>query len=357
MDEAWEALLDERLPLAEKLARRAIDGSEMNPRLWLDVGRILYRCGHVDESEEALRRAIAIAPTHGEAFAELARLQAAVGKWVQAERLQRRAVELLPHDAAAPELLASYAAMLPPVASAAIAATPTPHFTERTERFHWEDVAAELRVCGGARLPQLLAVHECDALRRLWEDGCFEHAVVLDAPDAGRLEYRFFQRPLPVLVQELRTEVYARLAPIANDWHRQLARRTTFPVSLAEFLARCVEAGQHRSTPILLRYPPGGFNAPHRDVAGRVVFPFQLAVALGPHSFATAGGALRLVDVRGRRERARQFVSEPGDGVIFCTHERLVQIAGVTAAQPVRHAVGDCAAERFALGVPFHEHG
>ena len=38
------------------LARRAIDGSEMNPRLWLDLGRVLWRCNRLDEAEEALRR-------------------------------------------------------------------------------------------------------------------------------------------------------------------------------------------------------------------------------------------------------------------------------------------------------------
>ncbi|HEX5052149.1 MAG TPA: tetratricopeptide repeat protein, partial [Planctomycetota bacterium] len=65
MDEAWEAVLQDRLPFAEKLARRAIDGSEMNPRLWLDLGRILYRCGQPDDAEEALRRALALAPPPG----------------------------------------------------------------------------------------------------------------------------------------------------------------------------------------------------------------------------------------------------------------------------------------------------
>src|SRR5262245_56101401 len=82
MDEAWQALLGGEHAFAEKLARRAIEGSEVNARLWCDLGRILWQCKSTDDAEAALRRAIALAPTYGEAFAELAALQAAHGKWV-----------------------------------------------------------------------------------------------------------------------------------------------------------------------------------------------------------------------------------------------------------------------------------
>ena len=46
-----------------------------------------------------------------------------------------------------------------------------------------------------------------------------------------------------------------------------------------------------------------------------------------------------------------------GDGVVFCTRERLVTLAGTGGMQPVRHGVrGVRAQERFALGVPFHNY-
>jgi hypothetical protein len=356
MDEAWEALLANDLTMAERLARRAIAGGEMNARLWLDLGRILRRCNRPDDAEEALRRAIALAPTHGEAFAELAAFQAGAGKWVQAERLQRRAVELLPQDASAHDQLACYAAMLPADAADA-AEEPPPPSTDRTERYDWDAVAVELRARGCALLPRLVAAGECDALRALWDADCFEHRFVEDGEDEGRVEHRFFQLPLPPLVQELRAEVYARLRPIANEWQRLLERRPRFPPAHAAFLARCAAAGQHRTSPALLRYPPGGFGAPRRDDAGRVTFPFQLAVALGPEPFAQEGGALRLIDVRPGRLRERRLACGPGDGALSCTQERLCEIAGVVAAQPVQHAVSECAAERWLLVVPFHDQG
>jgi len=360
MDEACEALLRGEHAFAEKLARRAIEGGEMNARLWCDLGRILWQCRKEEDAEAALRRAIALAPTYGEAFAELATVQAAHGKWVAAERLQRRAVELLPHDERAQATLRSYAALLPAADASApdtAADTPVTRAAARTDRHDWQAVAGELRARGMARLPGLLSLAECAALRALWDEPCFEHAVPCD-DERGRLEYRYFARPLPALVLELREDVYARLQPIANDWQRRLHRNLQFPSTLVRFLGRCAEAGQHRSTPILLRYPPSGWNAPHRDVAGRVVFPFQLAVTLGPGPAAAAGGALRLLDVHGHRvRREHTLATEPGDGIVFCTQERLVAIAGVDAVQPVQHGVAACTATRFALGVPFHDHG
>lgn len=371
MDEACEALLRGEHAFAEKLARRAIEGGEMNARLWFDLGRILWQCHKAEDAEAALRRAIALAPTYGEAFAELAAVQAAHGKWVAAERLQRRAVELLPHDERAQATLFSYVTMLPAADASApdrasdrasdsasdSAGDRVPRSTARTYRQDWGAVAGELRARGMARLRGLLSLAECAALRALWDQPCFEHAVPCD-DDRGRLEYRFFARPLPALVLELREDVYARLQSIANDWQRRLHRNLQFPSTLVRFLGRCAEAGQHRSTPILLRYPPSGWNAPHRDVAGRVVFPFQLAVTLGPDPAAVAGGALRLLDVHGQRvRREHTLATEPGDGVVFCTQERLVAIAGAPAVQPVQHGVAVCTAERFALGVPFHDHG
>ena len=111
MDEAFEAIEAERPILAEKLSRRAIYAGRVNPRLWLDHGRILAVCGHADEADEAVRQAIALAPRFGEAFAELARMQAGKGKLSQALRLQRRAVELQTEDPVAAETLAGYEAL------------------------------------------------------------------------------------------------------------------------------------------------------------------------------------------------------------------------------------------------------
>ena len=361
MTEAWEAVLHDDLVLAEKLSRRAIELGQVNPRLWLDHGRVLVLCDELDEAGEALRRAIALAPTFGEAFAELARFQASVGKIVQAERLQARAVELAAQDAEARLVLESYRALLPARGEAEPGEVCSPVvLTARTQGYDWEAVAADLRAHGMARLPGLLSVEEYNALIALWDDfERFEHEVAYDSETEGKVEYRFFASPLPDVVAALRAEVYACAAVIANAWHEVLGRRDRFPPVLENFLAHCREAGQYRSTPILLRYEAGGFNAPHRDIAGKVVFPLQLAVTLGPGcSDDGGGGELVLTDqLPGKRVRQHSLPTSVGDGVLFCTRERLVDVAGAVGLQGVMHGVSPTEGLRFALGVPFHDHG
>jgi hypothetical protein len=151
--------------------------------------------------------------------------------------------------------------------------------------------------------------------------------------------------------------VYAHAAPIANRWNELLGEADRYPASLAAFLARCGRAGQARTTPILLRYPEGGFNGFHRDVCGDLAFPLQLAVTLGPEPGATGGGDLLLLDERPGRRRVRALRTDPGDGALFCARARMVRIAGIFGLQPVLHAVDVVTAkERYAVGVPFHEY-
>ena len=365
MDAAFAAVQTENTTLAERLSRRAIDEGRVNPRLWLDHGRILEACGRSDEAGEAVRQAIALAPRYAEAFAELARMQASQGKLIQAERLQRRAIELDETNIAAHETLAAYAALLPPIdgepgPEAAATATVRTDYTERTARYDWDAIDTDLRDRGMARIPHLIHEDECDSMIALWDEETFEHEVTRDEPDGGRVSYRFFARPLPELVAELRTELYGRLALIANGWYETLGQSDRFPACLPDFIARCHDAGQARTTPILLRYEPGGYNAPHRDIAGRVVFPFQLAVTLGPGCTADDGGSeFLLVDARpGKKVRDRRLGTGRGDGIVFCTRDRLVKIAGVVGLQPVSHGLTEVVARpRFALGIPFHEHG
>ncbi|MCB9883680.1 MAG: 2OG-Fe(II) oxygenase [Planctomycetes bacterium] len=371
MEDAWIALRAGNTGQAERASRAAIDLGFVNPRLWLDRGQILYEIGDAPAAEEAVRHAIAIAPRYAEAFVRLAELLARQGRFAKAGDLLGRALELGTLDDVFREEALVRLASFGVIACEADeqgarfehdALRDAPTFTRRTERYDWDAIERDLVQHGACKVEALLDTSECDELIELWElDELFEHAVSLD-DERGRVEYRFLSSPLPSLVVATRSEVYSRVAVIANRCNELLGRDERFSLHHDVFLERCRKAGQRRSTAILLRYGRGGFNAPHRDVAGREVFPFQCAITLSATRADgdgdDPGGAFVLVDQRlGKKRRQLEMATRPGDAVIFATRERVVHVGGYPGLVTVAHGIREVHAEaRFALGVPFHSY-
>src|SRR5678810_1484212 len=118
-------------------------------------------------------------------------------------------------------------------------------------------VAADLDAEGAAIVEGFLERRLCEELAGLYaRQEIFRSRVVMARHGFGRGEYRYFAYPLPPLVEKLRTALYPRLSPIANDWQARAGRRSRFPDSHADYIARCHKAGQTRPTPLLLRYGP-----------------------------------------------------------------------------------------------------
>jgi uncharacterized protein len=222
----------------------------------------------------------------------------------------------------------------------------------------WPAVRAALDARGHAVLPSLLAAGECASLARLFDDDArFRSTVDMARHRFGEGRYRYFAAPLPPVVAELRTRLYARLAPIANRWNEALGRPARFPRTLPSYQRMCATAGQRRPTPLLLRYETGGWNALHQDLYGELVFPLQVTVMLDRPDVDFTGGDFLLVEQRPRMQsRGHAIALGRGDAVVFPCRTRPAQGARGAYQVGVRHGVSTVLnGRRTTLGIIFHD--
>ena len=228
----------------------------------------------------------------------------------------------------------------------------------RLARLDWSAIARQLDERGHAVTPPLLTAAECRAVAAMWNDtGRFRSHIDMARHRFGVGEYRYFAEPLPAVVARLRTWAYARLAPTANRWTAALGRDERFPETLAAFTTYCATRGQHRPTPLLLRYAAGGYNCLHQDIYGAVAFPLQLTLLLSRPGKDFDGGEFLLVEQRPRAQSRGQVVPlAQGQAVIFPNRYRPERGTRGAYRVNVRHGVSELrSGERLALGVIFHD--
>jgi hypothetical protein len=375
-DEAWEAVSEGNLDLGEKIIRRAVAAQEDNPVLWNDQGMVLILRKKEAEAAEFFRAALSLSPSYAEPYARLAALRFRQGFVREAVSLQRQAVEHAPDNVLYAEQLLAYQSSLGVESKPKAVESADLRVREDAgragelamtgfESIDWPQVEAQLTRQGCVCMPKMLDAEKCAHLRSMFDDDAlFAKTVVMDRPDYGRGTYRYFRAPIPESVDQLRNALYPHAARIANEWQRLLGRPDRYPEIWEDFRAICAQAGQTASTPILLKYTAGGFNALHRDLRGEVFFPIQLAVVLSPKASDDAssegfrGGEFLLRDVpETRKSLRRDMAAGLGDAILFCTRDRLVSVGGVFGLQPVKHGLSTVeSGERYVLGVPFHEY-
>lgn len=229
---------------------------------------------------------------------------------------------------------------------------------KRVDSADWDAVTAELNDTGGALLPQLITKAEATRLRGLYaDDRHFRATIDMSRYRFGEGEYRYFQRPYPEPVDELKAALYPRLLPIARDWWAKLGRDTPWPDDLDDWLEMCHAAGQTKSTAILLKYGQGDWNALHRDLYGDLVFPLQVVINLSEPGVDHTGGEFLLLEQRPRAQsRGTATLLPHCHGYVFTTRERPVKSARGWSAAPVRHGVSAVrSGARFTLGLVFHD--
>lgn len=229
---------------------------------------------------------------------------------------------------------------------------------DRVDAADWPRIRTELDAYGCALTGELLTPDETAAIRALYtEDARFRSTIDMGRYRFGEGQYRYFTEPFPEAVVALKQALYPKLLPIARDWWASLGRQTPWPDSLDEWLDMCHAVGQTKSTPILLRYREGDWNALHRDLYGDLVFPLQVVINLNEPGVDHTGGEFLLYEQRPRAQsRGTATLVPHGHGLVFTTRDRPVRSQRGWSAAPVRHGVSVVrSGERFTLGLVFHD--
>lgn len=229
---------------------------------------------------------------------------------------------------------------------------------DSVDRIDWSTAADELNHQGCVVLPHLLSPDDSRAIASLYPDGRrFRSRVVMSRHGFGKGEYQYFAYPLSDPIGALRSALYRRLAPIANQWSARMGIEIRYPAEHDAFLARCHAAGQNRPTPLLLQYGPGDYNCLHQDLYGDLAFPLQVAILLSEPDRDFTGGAFVLTEQRPRMQsRAEVVALRQGDAVIFAVHHRPVEGTRGPYRVQMRHGVSRLrSGRRHTLGIIFHD--
>lgn len=225
-------------------------------------------------------------------------------------------------------------------------------------QFNWQNHQNTLSENGFALLPSLLSPDECQQLASLFDaPDLYRKTVVMQRHGYGSGEYKYFNYPLPPVVDALRHELFANVAPVANGWNEKLGNALRYPVDLDTWLETCHVAGQKRPTPLLLKYGTGDWNALHQDIYGELYFPFQAVLFLNQPGRDYTGGEFVLLEQRPRMQ-SKAIVLQPEQGqiLLFTTKYRPAKGKRGYYRVAMRHGVSEVrSGTRVNLGLIFHD--
>lgn len=222
----------------------------------------------------------------------------------------------------------------------------------------WEKIYELISRKGYAILPNMFTKEECEQFINAYQnEALYRNAISMERYRFGKGEYKYFQYPLPTLLQHVRETFYASLVPLANAWMDQLSSAICYPDKHEQLLAVCYQQKQIRPTSLVLHYTQGGFNTLHQDLYGDVYFPFQVVFLLSQQGIDFEGGELVLTEHVPRAQQKVEVINfHQGDAAIITTNFRPVKgVRGFYKAK-IKHGVSEVRnGERYALGVIFHD--
>ena len=229
---------------------------------------------------------------------------------------------------------------------------------EKIATINWQNIVEEMHEKGFAIIPELLTGDQCTELINDYSNqNAYRKTVVMEHYHFGLGEYKYFNYPLPNLIQSIRESIYPKLSPIANAWMKALNIDTTFPDTHQQLLGQCHSNNQKKATVLILKYGKGGYNTLHQDLYGEVYFPIQTVLFLNEPGQDYTGGEFVLTQ-QTPRTQSKAIVLKPkkGDMLIFTTNFRPVKGTKGYYRVYMKHGVSEIYyGERHTLGIIFHD--
>ena len=222
----------------------------------------------------------------------------------------------------------------------------------------WQEVTEEMNNKGYAIVPGLLSNRQCEELIENYDNvNAYRKTVVMERYRFGLGEYKYFNYPLPGLIQLIRENVYTQLAPIANGWMKVLNIDKQFPDTFSGLQKLCHANNQTKPTVLILKYGEGGYNTLHQDLYGDIFFPIQSVLFLNEPGDDYTGGEFVLTQ-QNPRAQSKAIVLKPRkrDMLMFTTSFRPVKGSKGYYRVNMKHGVSEVQeGERHTLGIIFHE--
>ena len=229
---------------------------------------------------------------------------------------------------------------------------------QKLQKTDWALVANEMHEKGFALIPNILTDEECGELIQNYDNpNAYRKTVVMARYRFGMGEYKYFNYPLPALIQQIRTEIYPHLVPVANLWFKVLNIDKQFPKTHRGLLQQCHENNQQKATVLILKYGKGGHNTLHQDLYGDIYFPMQAVLFLNEPDKDFTGGEFVLTQ-QIPRAQSKAIVLKPkkGDLLIFTTSFKPEKGTKGYYRVNMKHGVSEVhSGERYTLGIIFHD--
>lgn len=229
---------------------------------------------------------------------------------------------------------------------------------QKIESIDWENITESMHKNGYATISNLLTKEQCELLKANYNNSnLYRKTVIMARYRFGLGEYKYFNYPLPDIIQTVRTTIYPYLAPIANAWFKALKIEGEFPLLHEELLRQCHENGQEKATVLILKYGKGGFNTLHQDLYGDIYFPIQIVFVLDEPDSDFTGGEFVLTQ-QIPRAQSKAIVLKPGKGdvLIFTTNFKPEKGSKGYYKVNMKHGVSEVkSGSRHSLGIIFHD--